>query len=373
MSTIRCAVASSSSTNLPSGMIPALLTSTSSEPSRSSTWSRKPSNESRRVTSSSSASVSPPSSAAVCSASSRSRSPIATLAPLQHQRPRGRLADPAGAAGDRDDLAPERTRFACHPAPPPRVECRCTAAYRAVGTRRADRFRDARTTAAGEPTRARGDVEEPGARGCSTTSSQRAPRARPLPARPDQLRLRPRPRRSPTTRCRCCCRSTRSYGPIFSLRLLHAQVVFMLGPEANHYVTVSHPQQLPLARGQLRRPDPAARRRAADDRRRLPRPRPADHDARLPPRADRGRGRGDGRRDGPRRSSALRPGEVVDVYDWARNLAMRIAMRALLGLDPDDGGHGARGGRALRARARLLRHRLPPAAAARTALARGGG
>ena len=46
------------------------------------------------------------------------------------------------------------------------------------------------------------------------------------------------------------------------------------------------------------------------------------------------------------------PGEVVDVYDWARNLAMRIAMRALLGLDPDDGGHGARGGRALRARAR---------------------
>jgi cytochrome P450 len=31
---------------------------------------------------------------------------------------------------------------------------------------------------------------------------------------------------------------------------------------------------------------------------------------------------------------------VVDVYHWARDLAMRIAMRALLGLDPDDGDRG---------------------------------
>ena len=32
------------------------------------------------------------------------------------------------------------------------------------------------------------------------------------------------------------------YGPIFSLRLFYARIVFMLGPEANHYVTVSHPE-----------------------------------------------------------------------------------------------------------------------------------
>jgi cytochrome P450 len=31
----------------------------------------------------------------------------------------------------------------------------------------------------------------------------------------------------------------------------------------------------------------------------------------------------------------LRPGKVVDVYDWTRRLALRIAMRALFGLDPD--------------------------------------
>src|SRR5438046_2912226 len=30
------------------------------------------------------------------------------------------------------------------------------------------------------------------------------------------------------------------FGPVFSVRILHASGVFMLGPEANHYVTVSH-------------------------------------------------------------------------------------------------------------------------------------
>jgi cytochrome P450 len=37
----------------------------------------------------------------------------------------------------------------------------------------------------------------------------------------------------------------------------------------------------------------------------------------------------------------LRRGEVVDIYEWMRGLAMRIAMRALLGLDPDEAGRGA--------------------------------
>jgi cytochrome P450 len=32
---------------------------------------------------------------------------------------------------------------------------------------------------------------------------------------------------------------------------------------------------------------------------------------------------------------------VVDIYEWMRGLAMRIAMRALLGLDPDEAGKGA--------------------------------
>ncbi len=39
------------------------------------------------------------------------------------------------------------------------------------------------------------------------------------------------------------------HGPIFSARLLHSRVVFMLGPEANHYVTVSHPQNFTWREG----------------------------------------------------------------------------------------------------------------------------
>jgi cytochrome P450 len=39
--------------------------------------------------------------------------------------------------------------------------------------------------------------------------------------------------------------------------------------------------------------------------------------------------------------AALPTDGVIDVYAWMRRLAMRIAMRALLGLDPDDGGKGA--------------------------------
>jgi len=39
--------------------------------------------------------------------------------------------------------------------------------------------------------------------------------------------------------------------------------------------------------------------------------------------------------------AGLRSGEIVDIYEWMRGLAMRIAMRALLGLDPDEAGKGA--------------------------------
>ena len=62
------------------------------------------------------------------------------------------------------------------------------------------------------------------------------------PPGPERLQRRPHPCRSPTTRCRCCSTPTKSYGPIFSMRLLHTRVVFMLGPEANHFVTVGHPE-----------------------------------------------------------------------------------------------------------------------------------
>jgi cytochrome P450 len=130
------------------------------------------------------------------------------------------------------------------------------------------------------------------------------------------------------------------FGPIFTLRLLHTQVVFMLGPEANHFVTVSHPENfhwressfgdlIPLLGDGLLTIDEDYHDHA---RRTMM---PAFHREQVAasvvamieeagPAIDR-----------------LAEGSVVDVYEWMRGLAMRIAMRALLGLDPDEAGKGA--------------------------------
>ena len=130
------------------------------------------------------------------------------------------------------------------------------------------------------------------------------------------------------------------YGPIFSVRLLHHPIVFMLGPEANHFITVAHPENfhwressfgdlIPLLGDGLLTIDDAYHDRAREIMM------PAFHREQVAasveamvteaePAVER-----------------LRPGEVVDIYEWMRGLAMRIAMRALLGLDPDEAGKGA--------------------------------
>jgi cytochrome P450 len=130
------------------------------------------------------------------------------------------------------------------------------------------------------------------------------------------------------------------HGPIFSMRLLHHPVIFMLGPEANHFVTVSHPENfhwressfgdlIPLLGDGLLTIDDAYHDRAREIMM------PAFHReqvaasvaamvAEATPAIER-----------------LHTGETVDVYEWMRGLAMRIAMRALLGLDPDEAGKGA--------------------------------
>ena len=130
------------------------------------------------------------------------------------------------------------------------------------------------------------------------------------------------------------------HGPIFSMRLLHTRVIFMLGPEANHFVTVAKPENfhwressfgdlIPLLGDGLLTVDDDYHDRARAIMM------PAFHReqvtaslASMAAEAEMG-------------ISALPEGEVVDVYAWMRNLAMRIAMRALLGLDPDEAGKGA--------------------------------
>ena len=130
------------------------------------------------------------------------------------------------------------------------------------------------------------------------------------------------------------------HGPIFSTRLFHMRDVFMLGPAANHFVTVAGTEHfhwregsfgdlIPLLGDGLLTIDDAYHDRARAIMM------PAFHRERIETAVATMTAEAD------RALSAWSPGQVVDVYDWARNLAMRIAMRALFGLDPDDGDTGA--------------------------------
>ena len=130
------------------------------------------------------------------------------------------------------------------------------------------------------------------------------------------------------------------YGSVFSLRLLYLKTVFMLGPEANHYITVSHPHNfrwreggfgdlIPLLGDGLLTIDGGYHDRA----RRIMLP--AFHREQVEAAVETMAAEGEAA------IATLEPGAIVDVYAWARGLAMRIAMRALVGLDPDDGGRGS--------------------------------
>jgi cytochrome P450 len=129
------------------------------------------------------------------------------------------------------------------------------------------------------------------------------------------------------------------HGPIFSARIFYQRMVFMLGPEANHFVTVSHPQNfhwreshfgdlIPLLGDGLLTTDGIYHDRA----RRIMMP--AFHRERI---AAAVRTMAE---EAERAMTGWQLDEVVDLYEWMRRLAMRIAMRALLSLDPDDRGRG---------------------------------
>jgi cytochrome P450 len=130
-------------------------------------------------------------------------------------------------------------------------------------------------------------------------------------------------------------RCYRDYGPVFTIRVLHAPVTMMLGPEANHYMLVSNAGNfvwregsmgdlIPLIGDGLLTIDGPAHRTA---RRLLL---PAFHHDRVAASLDTMVEEID------RALAALGKRETrIDVYTWTRHLALRIAMRALLGIDPD--------------------------------------
>ncbi|HEY5942912.1 MAG TPA: cytochrome P450 [Solirubrobacterales bacterium] len=130
------------------------------------------------------------------------------------------------------------------------------------------------------------------------------------------------------------------FGPIFTMRLLHSRVIFLLGPEANNFVTVAHPENfhwressfgdlIPLLGDGLLTIDDDYHDRARAIMM------PAFHREQIVAATEAMTIETD------QAIAALPVGEVVDIYEWMRNLAMRIAMRALLGLDPDEAGKGA--------------------------------
>jgi len=124
------------------------------------------------------------------------------------------------------------------------------------------------------------------------------------------------------------------FGPVFTLRIFHANSVFMIGPEANHYITVSHASNfawrdghmgdlIPLLGDGLLTIDGEYHRRS----RRLMLP-AFHHDAIAAALATMNA-------EIDRALDQWHDGERIDVYRSTRRLALRIAMRALFGFDPD--------------------------------------
>jgi len=127
------------------------------------------------------------------------------------------------------------------------------------------------------------------------------------------------------------------YGPVFTLRIFHANVVFMIGPEANHHITVSHARNfrwreghmgdlIPLLGDGLLTIDGAFHRRSRQVML------PAFHHERVAEAIDVMHEEIEGALQG------WADGERIDIYHWTRRLAMRIAMRSLFGLDPEGPG-----------------------------------
>ena len=121
------------------------------------------------------------------------------------------------------------------------------------------------------------------------------------------------------------------FGPVFTLRVFHHNVVYLLGPEANHHILVANAENfswrdghlgdlMPLLGDGLLTVDGAFHR--ASRRIMLP----AFHRERIAAAQELME------REVELALAAWRPGTRVDLYAWTRHVALRIAMQALFGL-----------------------------------------
>lgn len=124
------------------------------------------------------------------------------------------------------------------------------------------------------------------------------------------------------------------FGPVFTVRMLQRRLIFMVGPEANHYMTVSNASNFTMRESLMREiaelggdglfsVDGEYHRRM---RRTVLPALQADSVASysniIVEEAESAFAR-------------LPRGEAVDMHSWARELVLRIIMRSLFGFDPD--------------------------------------
>jgi cytochrome P450 len=124
------------------------------------------------------------------------------------------------------------------------------------------------------------------------------------------------------------------FGPVFTLRLFHGNVVFMLGPAANHYITVSHASNFTWRESHFRdliglMGDGLLTIDGEFHRRSRLIMLPAFHREHIAASLEAIV------EETTRALDALQLGARVDLYAWTRKLAVRVAMRALFGVDPD--------------------------------------
>jgi len=128
----------------------------------------------------------------------------------------------------------------------------------------------------------------------------------------------------------------RRFGPVFTIRLLHEPVVWAIGAEVNHQILVTEFDAFQwregrfadlwplLGDGLLNTDGPYHR-----DFRMLMLP--AFHREYVAAMAE------TMLEEALAAAEALQPGQVIEVYHWVRELAMRIALRALLGMEATGG------------------------------------
>jgi cytochrome P450 len=128
--------------------------------------------------------------------------------------------------------------------------------------------------------------------------------------------------------------SYQRYGPIFTLKLFHHNAVFMLGPEANHYMLVSHADNFEWRSGHMRdlipmMGDGLLTIDGAFHRTHRRLMLPAFHRERIETAT------AVMEEEVEQALESLEPGAAVDLYRWTRQVALRVALRALFGVDPD--------------------------------------